>query len=97
MSTLTQFAGGGIKSVQRGTISFTGALTAGATINSVNVNKTMVNYLGQTGYYNTTSSIFADGIGLARLSLDNSTTVTATRVTASTSLHVVSYEVIEFN
>lgn len=96
MSTLTQFAGSGVKSVQRGTISFTGALTAGATINSVNVSKTMVNYLGQNGYYNAASSSFIDGIGLARLSLDNSTTVTATRFSTSTVSHVVSYEVIEF-
>lgn len=98
MSTLSQFAAGGIKSVQRGTISFFGTPTiaVGATINSVDVSKTMVNYLGQTGYYLGSSSNPLDGIGLSRLSLDNSTTVTATRSDTNTYTHVVSYEVIEF-
>ena len=96
MSTLSQFAGGGVKSVQRGTIVFTSATTAGATITAVDPNKTMLNYLGQNGYYNVTTTNSLDGIGLSRISLTDSTTVTATRYTTSTTGHIVSYEVIEF-
>jgi hypothetical protein len=90
MSVLSQFARGGIKSVQRGTISLASpASVVTATISSVDVNKSFISHLGQTTtatdprYYET------------RLALTSSTQITATRGVGSGSA-VVSYEVIEF-
>ena len=88
MSTLSQFSGGGVKSVQRGTISISSATSATQTITAVDPLKTMINHLGETMSQDST-------LYLARLSLTNSTTVTATRTT-TTSSTTVSYEVIEF-
>ena len=92
MSTLTQFTGSGIKSIQRGTITLSSTLTATATISSVNVNKSMLNFLGCVdGTTSTTNS------GFARIELTNATTITATRNTSTFGASVVAYEVIEFN
>lgn len=92
MSTLTQFTGGGIKSIQRGTITLSLTLTATATISSVNVNKSMLNFLGcvdNTG--------FTTNLGFARIELTNATTITASRGTGTSGSSVVAYEVIEYN
>lgn len=90
MSSLTDFVGGGIKSIQRGTISIGSlASSATATITAVNTSKTMLNFLG---CYTSTSS---DSIYLPLLTLTNSTTVTASKGATGVSA-TVSYEVIEF-
>lgn len=84
MSTLSQFYGGSpIKSIQRGTVS-TNRNTVNVTISSVNVNKTVLNYLGTDG----TSS-------LAMLRLINSNTLRAS--SNSFGAITTSYEVIEYN
>ena len=91
MSTLSQFSGGGVKSIQRGTISITGFATSStATINLVNTSKTMINYLGNI--------MNADSNQChSYLTLTNSTTVTAQRQAGGTNVNTtVSYEVIEF-
>ena len=90
MSTLTQLAGGGIKSVQRGTITLPGVSSNTATITSVDTNKSMLNFLGVTE-----STSLTTNNALVRIALTNATTVTATRST-STGTSIVSYEVIEF-
>ena len=94
MSTLTQFTGGGIKSVQRGFITVN-ASTVTATINAVNLNKSTLVHLGQSGYY-TTSSF--EGVSDVRIALTSSTQITAsTAATPNAVTYVVSYEVIEYN
>lgn len=96
MSTLTQFSGGGIKSIQRGTISITNPSTsATATVTSVNTAKSLLTYLGQTGYYSGSST---DGVSDIRIVLTNSTTITATVYATSLGVPViVSYELVEYN
>ena len=97
MSTLSQFSGGGVKSVQRGTITILAGVqpSATATVNSVDVNKSLLTHLGQTGYYNTTS---LEGISHVRLSLTNGTTITATTAASpNATSYVVSYELVEYN
>lgn len=92
MSTLSQFAGGGVKSVQRGTITILSSVNIGtATISSVNVNKTMINFLGLSENSSSTANNY-----LARIELTNATTITAIRISSSGTT-AVSYEVIEFN
>jgi 1-aminocyclopropane-1-carboxylate deaminase/D-cysteine desulfhydrase-like pyridoxal-dependent ACC family enzyme len=89
MSNLSQFAGGSIKSIQRGVISMTsGGSTSGtATLSpSVDTTKTELRVLGCTA---DTSSL-----DLARAVLTNSTTVTATRP-STTSNTVISWEITE--
>lgn len=90
MSTLSQFTGGGIKSVQRGTILISGVANATATITSVNINKSMVSFLGFAE-----STFFTDNRAVPYIALTNATTVTAIR-SSSSGATVVSYEVIEF-
>jgi hypothetical protein len=94
MSLLTQFIGGGIKSIQRGTFSIPQTdFTATATISSVTTGKSFVNFLGVS--YSESS---VPG-GRVYIELTNSTTVTATRasVGSQTAGVTVSYEVVEFN
>lgn len=89
MSNLSQFAGGSIKSIQRGVISLaSGGSTSGtATLSpSVDTTKTELRVLGCTA----DTSI----LDLARAVLTNSTTVTATRP-ATTSNTVISWEITE--
>ena len=98
MSTLSQFSGGGIKSIQRGTISTNAStLTATATITAVNTAKTILNYCGCASgrhYQNATYDISI----MARIALTSSTQITAsTNIgTATGALPTVSYEVIEY-
>ena len=92
MSTLSQFAAGGIKSIQRGTISVN--TTAAATITAVNTAKTMLNFCGsQSGY----SNYYAQPNG-AMIQLTTSTQVTATAQSLFnlSPAAIVSYEVIEY-
>ena len=92
MSTLSQFAAGGIKSIQRGTISVSG-LNA-ATITAVNTAKTMLNFCGcSSGLLaaNTNAAV------LARIELTSGTQVTVSGPGALGGYApIVSYEVIEY-
>lgn len=84
MSTLSQFYGGSpIKSIQRGTVS-TNRTTVDVTISSVNVNKTVLNYLGTDRPTST-----------AMLRLINSNTLRA--ISNTLGAITTSYEVIEYN
>ena len=95
MSNVSQFFGGGVKSIQRGVISIdTGSTSTGtATITAVDTSKSMIVPLGATGAsFNTAVA--------SRLALTNSTTVTAVaRNGSGVSSQVidVGYQVIEFN
>jgi len=84
MSTLSQFSGGGIKSIQRGVISTAYPSTSNTvTISAVDTNKTMLNYLGAS-------------IGNAYIRLTNSTTITIDIRYEFSLNSIISYEVIEF-
>ena len=90
MSTLSQFSGGGIKSIQRGTISVNS--TATATITAVNTAKTVLNYCGcKSGLYY--GGVFT--AATAYISLTSSTQITAAAIAGHTAA-TVSYEVIEY-
>lgn len=93
MSTLGQFAGGGIKSIQRGTISVlctAGTNSATATITSIDTSKSEVSLLGASG---ATSGSYA---GFIRVELTNATTVTAYYVGAGVSGSIsIGYQVVE--
>jgi len=107
MSTLSQFSGGGIKSIQRGTITFTNTgnnyvSPSTATISAVNTAKTMLNFCGCASGSSYSNS---NGVAVvASVALTNSTTVTASFNTPIISYVYsspgtptsVSYEVIEY-
>lgn len=95
MSNLTQFSSGGIKSIQRGTITISGtALTATATITAVDTAKSELRHLGVSS--NPPASTIDHEYAL-RLSLTNSTTITATRAAAPNSTSaIVSWELTEW-
>lgn len=100
MSTYSQFAGGGgIKSIQRGTLNINSAVgyTSGtATISSVNTSKSVIRWLGATT--DTISTAWAATLH-TRLELTNSTTVTAYigGPSGASWLIPVSWEVTEYN
>ena len=92
MSNSSQFRGG-IKSIQRGTISITTANTsATATISAVNTAKTELRYLGGGNYDANLGAVFA------RIVLTNSTTITASPSSSSTlnGTIIVSWELTEW-
>jgi len=92
MSTLSQFSGGGIKSIQRGTIAVNNAVTVTATITAVNTAKTILNYCGcKSGLYY--GGIFTAATAYIRLT--SSTQITAAAI-ANHTVATVSYEVIEY-
>ena len=83
--------GSAVKSIQRGTgILQTTNNEVAVTISSVNVNKTMINFLGASG------TTVDTGHHFVRLSLTNATTITANRQSAGNGPAAFSYEVIEF-
>lgn len=90
MSNSSQFFGG-IKSIQRGTISMTsGGSTSGtATITSVDTTKTELRLLGAS------NGSVVDTTAISRVVLTNATTVTATR-SSNSGTTVVSWELTEF-
>jgi len=95
MSTLSQFVNRSpIKSIQRGTITISsGAVSNTATISSVTTSKTQLNFLGSS-----TTADLSLYLAFTRVTLTNSTTVTATRGGAGGhDTTTVSYEVIEYN
>lgn len=94
MSTLSQFFGGSIKSIQRGTITLTSAASATATITSVDTSKSELRFLGET--MNAAASTSALATNMARLALTNSTTITATRVSVAADTTIVSWELTEW-
>lgn len=83
----------GVKSVQQVTVTFppAGATSATATINPVNVNKSVLIPLGATTYDDTTR-------GSVRLELTNSTTVTGRIAVSGSGLGptVAGFQVVEF-
>lgn len=80
---------GGIKSIQRGTIT---ATTAGATatISPVNTAKTELRFLGGSGLY---TDINGNAAAVPRIALTNSTTITATVAYGGA---IASWELTEF-
>jgi hypothetical protein len=91
MSNLSQFGGGGVKSVQRGVITLTpaGVGTGTATITAVDINKSVVFWLGSRHATNDFGNINS------RVELTNSTTVTAA-VSGAGSVTEVGWQVVEF-
>ncbi len=85
-----------IKSVQRGTIAFSGWVSSmSATISAVDTSKSVIKLLGFT----TSNSAFVPVYLSVRLSLANSTTVTATRHgigQTADNLPTVAFEVVEY-
>lgn len=93
MSVLTQFAGGGVKSVQRGTILMApNVIATSVTIAAVNPSKTMVNLLG----FSVDEVRTALTSTFMRIELSSSTTVSLLKEFGTVSATRVSYEVIEF-
>lgn len=82
--------GGRIKSVQRGTISLGGASSATATITAVDVNNSVLRYLGSS--ISGTSS--DQSVYWTRVVFTNATTITG--VAGAASAAVISFEVIEY-
>ena len=96
MSTLTQFSGGGIKSIQRGVMGIAQHSTSvNATITAVDTAKTILNFCGcASGNAGSSSTNFAT---LAYIRLASSTQVTAQATLNSQQGQIsVSYEVIEY-
>jgi hypothetical protein len=96
MSTLSQFAGGGIKSVQRGTTSVT--TTSTVTISSVDTSKSVVIATVKSGT-NRYVTVDAWWACTASTALTNSTTITLTNGAYSTSTHGtsdVAWQVVEY-
>lgn len=85
-----EFWPGVIKSVQRGTITMTAVNNATATITAVNTSKSMLGYLGYSQENPSTASTI-----MTRLTLTNSTTVTANRATGTLNV-IIGYQVVEF-
>ena len=96
MSTLSQF-GSGIKSIQRGIVTISGAnvTTATATIASVNTAKSSLTHLGTIGY-DQGGNATADGSANTRLVLTNSTTITAARTFTTSATLAASWELVEY-
>ena len=78
-----------IKSIQRGTIVLINVNSNTATISAVVTAKTKLNWLGQT----LGSDVLPD---MVRLSLTNTTTITATRINSTADVSTVSFEAIEY-
>lgn len=96
MSSLTQFFGGSIKSIQRGTITIAiSTASQTATISSVDTSKSELRFLGET--VDGSPAVGALANALSRVVLTNSTTITATRGAAATVNTVVSWELTEWN
>jgi hypothetical protein len=88
MSTLSQFGGGSIKSIQRGVINTTSTATATATISAVNPAKSILSTTG--------SNTNPGGNIWSYLSLTNSTTITATVSTSSSNASAIAWQLVEY-
>jgi len=81
-----------IKSIQRGTITFSGtATTATATITSVDTSKSFIAYGGMTFSWNS-----EDHVLWTKIYLTNATTVTITRYLGASYLNSMPYQVVEY-
>ena len=89
--TVIEFYPGGIKSVQRGTITVN-ALTKDATITEVDTDKSALFHLGFEGR----EDPYQGGRSFCHLQLLNSTTVRATRGYNGATSPIVGYQVVEF-
>ena len=78
-----------IKSIQRGTINLTSASSGTATISSVTTSKAVLYFLG----YDSNNDYIPDAA--VRLSLTNSTTITANK-NGSTGIAAVNWQVVEY-
>lgn len=88
--------GSAIKSIQRGVISLSDSQTSNtATISAVVVEKSVIMPLGVSGEDTTDGNYAVDHLFI-RLSLTNTTTVTATRTRPNSIAATVGYQVIEF-
>ena len=94
MTLATALYGGGIKSIQQGTITVAAATSSNtATISSVATAKAFVLLNGFTFNFNASAANH-----FSRVELTNATTVTATRNSAdNTYSTTVAYTVVEFN
>ena len=90
---IAALGGSVIQSIQRGVIT-TSTGSGTATITAVDVDKTMLNFLGHTSSLSGSVTTATLGGTTGRIVLTNTTTVTFTRGSSGTG--VVSYEVIEF-
>lgn len=97
MSSLSQFFGGSIKSIQRGVINIpTTTSSATATISSVTTSKSELRILGQR--FDTATAIGDLARSFPTIELTNATTITATRGSASVVPVVnVAWELTEWN
>lgn len=85
---------GVIKSVQRGTISVAGATSVTATITAVDLNNSIIHYLGDT---QSDPAELQATHWLSRIELTNATTVTGYCIAGNTfNTQTISWEVIEF-
>ena len=92
MSSLSQFTGAAIKSIQRGSITLSGATSATATITAVNTSKTELRFLGSR-----TRDDTVNAWGTSTIELTNSTTITARWDSAAFgNTNTVSWELTEF-
>ena len=84
--------GGGIKSVQRGTVSMggVGSSSATVTVSAVNMQKAELRHLGQSSPSNNNLYDFA------RLSLINATTIQVNVSSANATAATVSWELTEY-
>ena len=85
--------GGMIKSIQRGTLTISGSAAVGtATVTAVDTSKSVLNMLGSSIFVGVTDAADSDG----RITLTNSTTITATRGNnAASQALIISYELVE--
>ena len=92
MSNAAQFFGSQIKSIQRGTITISGATSATATITAVNTSKSELRFLGAR-----TKDDTVNAWGTSTIELTNSTTITARWDSAAfANTNNVSWELTEF-
>lgn len=91
---VVQVATGVLKSIQAGTISVASATSGTATITEVNSAKAYVIYGGMSTA-DTTASAFGPNTTFHRVTLTNSTTVTANRVTAGSFTATVAFTALE--
>jgi hypothetical protein len=92
MSTLSQFAGSGIKSIQRGTTTANSASQV-ATISAVDLTKSIVIATYRNGYYLSSSINWSVSASAA---LTSATALTVTRNSAATAMPVLDWQVIEY-
>lgn len=86
------YGGRAIKSIQRGTVAFGANSSMTATISAVNTSKAEIAYLG----FSMSGNIAEEVNIYPRLTLTNSTTITANRNGANTTNPTVSWQVTEY-